>query len=151
MSRTTARIRKQTCKILAYLAILFLAASGCAQSGRDLTITAVPFAFAIGNQVLPAGRYTITRVTDSSLKIMDARCHSVIFGARRTHGQPSESGARLVFHRYHEVAFLAEVWFGGENDGNVVGPSRQEQALLRAGTEESFELSARNAKGRHIR
>jgi hypothetical protein len=79
----------------------------------------IPFAFTLGDKTLPAGQYTIER----------NRLVPELFMVRSTDGRATARGftkpvqrpttqphAKLVFHRYGDQYFLAQVWRmdGGE-------------------------------------
>ena len=44
---------------------------------------------------------------------------------------PSKTRARLIFHRYGQTYFLAEVWTGGDSTGRQLLKSKQERSMER--------------------
>ena len=102
-----------------------------AQSTPKIVAT-VPFEFSVGYKALPAGEYSVRSIASagkglliqssdgkvSALRLSDA--------TRRTKDRPK---ARLVFHRYGERYFLAEVWSGLDNSGRQLLRSQEELAI----------------------
>lgn len=104
-------------------------ASANAQSANGV-ISNIPFEFVVGNETLPAGEYRINTALEPALAIKSADLkHSAM---RMTNGTKpsSERRARLVFRRYGQKYFLAEVWNGSER-GRQLTKSRQERAIER--------------------
>ena len=76
----------------------------------------VPFDFVVAGKTLPAGAYAINLDADQSgmVKIQSADARKAVFAL--THNGPIERGkndATLVFHRYGDRYYLAEVTKGG--------------------------------------
>ena len=92
----------------------------------------IPFDFTAGKANLKAGSYTITRVSEKTLKIRSADGeNSVLVNAPLTIGaRDFKSGERLVFNRYGNDYFLTQVWLTIEQ-GRQLFPSRAEQAAAR--------------------
>ena len=112
------------------LAIAFATAvvSAQAQSAKTV-ISNVPFEFIVADKTLPAGKYRINRSIGNALKIWTSDAAAI----RLTNEiEPSKDGrARLVFHRYGDRYFLAEVWSGSGDVGRQLLKSRQERAIER--------------------
>ena len=112
------------------LAIAFATAvvSAQAQSAKTV-ISNVPFEFIVADSTLPAGKYRVNRSIGNALKIWTTDAAAF----RLTNEiQPSkDERARLVFHRYGDRYFLAEVWTGGGDPGRQLLKSRQERATER--------------------
>ena len=88
----------------------------------------VPFAFKVGSAQLPAGTYEITAASDSAVAIHNRQSRVGALSMVRKE-YPSNSSAKLIFHRLGDQYFLAEIWRGGGNGGMVLPPSKQEKAL----------------------
>ena len=112
------------------LAIAFATAvvSAQAQSAKTV-ISNVPFEFIVADRTLPAGKYRVNRSIGTALKIWTSDAAAI----RLTNEiEPSKDRrARLVFHRYGNRYFLAEVWTGGGDPGRQLLKSRQERAIER--------------------
>lgn len=89
----------------------------------------IPFEFVVGDQSLPAGSYTVRAIADASdalrIRGVEAKASAVRL---TTAVQGKASNAKLVFHRYGQRYFLAEVW-STTNDGRELMASRQERAI----------------------
>ncbi|MEP6636432.1 MAG: hypothetical protein ABJB97_06875 [Acidobacteriota bacterium] len=114
------------------LAFVTAIATANGQTSHRL-VTDIPFQFVVGDKALPAGRYEVRQLTmggqvlaiaDPSTKI------SIVRLTNQISANKSNTQARLVFHRYGERYFLAEVW-DGESPGKRLQSSRQERAIER--------------------
>ena len=104
--------------------------SANAQSQRRL-VTNVPFEFVIGDKALPAGEYVST---SGSAVLVIQGSENKETALRLTNSITSRSNKsepRLVFHRYGQTYFLAEVWSGGDEQGRQLLPSKQERQMKR--------------------
>jgi len=112
------------------VAIAFATAvvSAQAQSAKTV-ISNIPFEFIVADRTLPAGEYRVNRSIGNALKISTRDAAAF----RLTNElEPSKDGrARLVFHRYGNRYFLAEVWTGAGDVGRQLLKSRQERAIER--------------------
>jgi len=109
---TSARALITTC-------LLFTAVTLFAQTTpnqRLMTIN-VTFAFSAEGHALPAGEYLVLTVTpERSIRIVSADGkHSAIVNTLPNYASPPSTNSRLVFHRYGNEYFLAQVWTGGQN------------------------------------
>ena len=98
---------------------LLLTAAGFAQmrSSQQLMKVNIPFAFGVQDQSLPAGQYLVFTVTpERSIRIVSANGkHSAIVNTLPNYAKEPSSNSRLVFHRYGNEYFLAEVWTAGQD------------------------------------
>jgi len=132
-------MKRQVVKSLTMLTMIatitFAAAvvSANAQS-QQRVIANVPFEFVIGDKALPAGEYS-ARLTSSDGSILvlqkDDSSNTAVRITNSIVPRPNKTQARLVFHRYGQTYFLAEVWAGGDNTGRQLLPSKQERQLKR--------------------
>jgi hypothetical protein len=93
----------------------------------------IGFDFVVGDKTLPAGQYFVTPVNAAgdALTIQGAdNGKSVIRLSVRTEQDRNKMRAQLVFHRYGQNYFLAEVW-SGERTGRELAKSKQERAIER--------------------
>ena len=92
----------------------------------------IPFDFVVGEKTLSAGRYSVSTDTQdhSVLSIRNMKLNSAAVRlSSPVQSQRSKKDARLVFHRYGQTYFLAEVWQGGENSGWALHSSKAERKL----------------------
>ena len=107
--------------------------SANAQSQRRLSAN-VPFDFVIGEKTLPAGEYGASLTSNDGSTVVIQRDYSSDAAVRLTNSinpKPNKTQARLVFHRYGQTYFLAEVWTGSDDIGRQLLQSKQEQHMKR--------------------
>jgi hypothetical protein len=130
---------KQILKSLTMLTLvvgLMLAASvvsANAQSTSDHVTADIPFDFIIANKTLPAGRYTVRAATSDgqgmSIRSSDGKSAAIIFSSSVAE-KSKERNARMVFYRYGQQYFLAQVWSGNDY-GRQLRQCKKERNLQR--------------------
>jgi hypothetical protein len=127
-------MRKQFLKgfamLVGIITVAMVTAVASANGQSMPTKANIPFEFVVGNRSLPAGAYTIRSVssTGEALRVVNGR-NSKDSAARLTVEASGKSQqAKLVFHRYGDRYFLAEVWSSPE-DGRQLLPSKEERAI----------------------
>ncbi|MGB9234034.1 MAG: hypothetical protein WCC04_06440 [Terriglobales bacterium] len=113
-----------------------LTAGAVGQSMRGGQIVQVPFPFVVAERTLPAGRYFVTNIGETRLRIYSAERQSLV----QTHtvqGHAPEGSGKMVFHRYGDVYFLAEVWAPGRDVGQQLTKSRAEDEVRKLKATES--------------
>jgi hypothetical protein len=79
----------------------------------------IPFAFNVGNTTLPAGDYTVRVLNPNSdrrvlqIRSKDGRMSALIHTTGATSNNPDD--AKLVFHRYGDTYFFAQVQMAGDS------------------------------------
>jgi len=126
-----------TKKILNTLAglILLFAVAAPLQAGSilnpEMTVT-VPFEFAAGDKVLPAGDYTVQVNPERGSVVLRGEGHrSQILLTIRKKSRTVPVLGKLVFQRYGTRFFLAEVWSQNNATGETLAPSAREKELAR--------------------
>jgi hypothetical protein len=97
---------------------LFTAATLFAQTeSQRLMKVNIPFAFSAENHSLPDGEYLVLTVTpERSIRIVSADGkHTAIVNTLPNYAKSPSESSRLVFHRYGNEYFLAQVWTAGQN------------------------------------
>jgi hypothetical protein len=128
-------MKKQTLRIFTMVSLLtvLMVASVCANADGRMRVN-IPFAFTVADQTLPAGEYTFERnqIIPQLLMIrsIDGRATARGF-TMHVKSQTTQSQARLVFHRYGNRYFLAQVWRGVMDDGLAFLKSRAERAAAK--------------------
>jgi hypothetical protein len=103
---------------------------------RGPVLSQVPFDFVVGSKTLPAGNYEVRSATSSGEALVvrnsDTK-ESIIRLTNVIHARTDNdnSKTRLIFHRYGQNYFLAEIWAGGDSDGRQLLQSKQERAMKR--------------------
>lgn len=132
-------MRKQMIKgfsmVLMIVSVAFFTAvvSANGQSVKQV-VADIPFNFIVGDKMMTAGQYSVKAFSQAGDALLiserDTR-ESAIRLTSLLDANPKDTRARLVFHRYGQHYFLAEVWSGGDNDGRRLLRSRQERAIER--------------------
>jgi hypothetical protein len=125
--------------VLALGAAAVLAGNGL--YAQQSAVAKIPFDFAVQTANMPAGEYTLARVSEASgvIRLQSLSTgHSVLAlapnGTSTDKGNPNEKG-KLIFHRYGDRYFFAEVWMPNGGLCGAVKPSKLEREL-RASKEE---------------
>src|SRR5262249_36532270 len=95
----------------------------------------VPFAFAVGKTALPAGEYRIDSLGTENrvllIRSMDQNAQaSTISNTGRSLEKSDQT--KLVFHRYGDRYFLAEIWVQGYSSGHQLPQSKREKEFMAA-------------------
>jgi hypothetical protein len=112
------------------LALATAVASANAQSANRIAAD-IPFDFSVGYKIMPAGGYTVKPVSASNA-LMIQTADGTMAAVRlsdETERAKNIPHARLVFHRYGERYFLAEVWNGFDKTGRQLLKSLEESSL----------------------
>jgi hypothetical protein len=125
--------RKLYSLVLVALSVLMLHATGVAQSNLHVRAN-VPFGFTLENKNFNAGTYDITQLEPSVLTFQNAADGtSIMIRVSEAHSEVSDSPTpALVFHRYGEKYFLAQVARPQTNAAMTVPVGTQEKELARA-------------------
>ena len=122
---------------------LVVAAGAYAQTAQRFQAN-IPFDFAAGSQNLPAGHYTLDPGTAPGTVIIKSADNNavamVMANAIRSVG--SQKDATLVFHRYGNQYFLAEVW-GASDSGYQLPKTSLERELARRSVPDSATVLAK--------
>ena len=119
--------------LLLVLALATAVASTNAQSSNKV-VADIPFEFSVGYKTMPAGEYAVRTVTSSGNALMIQSADGKLAAVRlsdETERAKNNSHARLVFHRYGQRYFLAEVWNGIDKTGRQLLKSSEESAIER--------------------
>ena len=137
----------KSARTLITICLVFTAATLLAQttvSQRLMTVN-VPFAFAVEDHSLPAGEYLVLTVTpERSIRItsIDGK-HSAIVNTLPNYAKTPSANSRLVFHKYGDEYFLAQVWTGGQNVArNPISSKRAMEIASSGGTPETLTVIA---------
>jgi hypothetical protein len=93
----------------------------------------IPFAFTAGEATLPAGTYTIKRLSQTSdallIASVDGKASAAVQAAGTLERKRTSLPAKLVFHQYENAYYLAQVWAESSTVGREVSMSKAERAL----------------------
>lgn len=114
-----------------------LAANASAQTSAQQRIHAdIPFSFNVGEKTLPAGVYTFAVINPSSdrkalqIRSLDGR-FTAITQTSLSRGNHADH-AKLVFRRYGDRYFFAQIDIGDDATTLIAGRSRAERSTRRA-------------------
>ena len=147
-------MRKQVLRVLVMFSVLAILAvsSAYAQSSNRQTAY-IPFAFSVGNKDFPAGEYAVSRLNPSAdrtalgIRSADSRTGSIVLTTPIQAAKTSEK-AMLVFSRYGDQYFLAQVWTPADAMGLAIAKSRAERALAKTGAVPERMIVALNSRTR---
>lgn len=113
------------------MALVSAAATVNAQTPRKV-VADVPFEFSVGYKTMPAGGYIVQAVPSAGNALLIQSADAKSSALRRSEAtvpMKDKKHARLVFHRYGERYFLAEVWSGLDVSGLQLVKSQEERAI----------------------
>lgn len=99
-------MQKQLWKTVTFLAAIRATSTALGQSNRGHTIADIPFAFTVANHTRSAGRYTVTRLGETTLRIFSPHNQGTVVLTQAVEGRAPGSTGEMVFHRYGDVYFL---------------------------------------------
>lgn len=114
-------------------ALTFVAFTGVATAQEQLVVN-IPFDFVAGNKTLPAGEYYVRAAgSERSLVLVDredpfasAFVHTIDIITNQTQSQ-----SKMVFSRYGERYFLAQIWSQGNTRGSQLIKSNREKEIAK--------------------
>ena len=103
----------------------------------------VPFEFSLSQQFMPAGNYEISSEGEKLLAVRNLDSMKTCMVIESVHVQASQTSeaphAKLVFHKYGDQYFLAEIWDGSDL-GIQIRESKHEKEMKWARTDSGPEL-----------
>ncbi len=130
-------MKKQVLKIFSMLSLAVTLAVAAVYANPAGQLRAnIPFDFSVGNETLPAGVYTVAPMTTSSVLLIrrkDGR-EGVLIHTHGVQARREQNQTKLVFRRYGDQYFLAQVWTAGDSDGRELSKSRTERELIKSGS-----------------
>jgi len=124
---------KKIVSTLAGLILLFAVAAPLQASSSlnsEMTVV-VPFNFAAGDKILPAGEYTVRVDQDRSCVVLRQGRHNLVMllTVHNYSSVPPQRG-KLVFKRYGASFFFSEVWNQYNPTGQELIPSAREKEMF---------------------
>lgn len=117
--------------LLLIVAVAFVTAIVSANAQSRSARANIPFEFVVGTKTLHAGSYSVTAMPgDSRVRISSDEESVLRLAINAESSKPAEKG-KLVFRRYGNRYFLAEVWNAGEQYGQQLLKSKEEKAIER--------------------
>jgi hypothetical protein len=128
-------MKKQILWMPLILMAMFATAAVSTRAQTSTSIRAdVPFDFIVGNKTIPAGRISahgVSAAVAGALTIMNSDQGEIVLRAgRRVPGADRSEECKLVFHKYGDRYYLAQIWLAGYEAWSVM-KSKEEQSLER--------------------
>jgi hypothetical protein len=125
-------MKSQVTRILS-IGIALVAVAALQAQDRALTAN-VPFSFYMGSSAMAQGAYRVDELSHGAVVMMRSKAASKTVTAHQIVGKKQVEPARLVFHRYGDSYFLAEIWTGDASNGRALAASAREKELTRNGS-----------------
>lgn len=97
----------------------------------------VPHSFIVKDKTLPAGKYTVKRLSDTQPNVLEIRSddgrNAVTFEAETAQANQIPSKAELVFNKLGDQYFLSEIWTPDSSLGYQVPKTKAEESLEGSG------------------
>jgi hypothetical protein len=113
------------------VAVTMLASTRVARAQEQILVN-VPFDFVAGNKTLPAGEYAVKTIGPTHTLVLidrnDATASAFLTTNPVVASEP-QSESKLVFNRYGDRYFLAQVWTAGYASGRQLMKSDREKEV----------------------
>ncbi len=128
-------MKKQIILTIAILSFVAAASFSVLAQARQLTVN-IPFNFTIKERALPAGRYTLETIRlagSDALRFVsaDGRISATVF-VRAERAESVKEEPRLIFNRYADQYFLAEVFGFERGTAHELTRSKKEDHLAKS-------------------
>ena len=121
-------------RVTSILSIGIALVAVAAVQAQDKTVTAnVPFSFYMDRSAMPQGAYKVEELSHGVMVRMWSADAINAVTTRAIAGKKQIEPARLVFHRYGEDYFLAQIWTGDSSNGQAIALSPREKELAQSG------------------
>lgn len=105
----------------------------------------IPFDFIVNGKTLPAGNYEVRRITEAPegliIRNLNNKHDHSVFETETVDQNRLPRHDEIVFDRYGDTYFLAEVLSGGMEEGRRLAPSHAEKQMRR-----ESEMASNNAQ-----
>jgi hypothetical protein len=143
---------KKTNYLLSLFIALVFAVTMCPSKSQAQVIgnleADIAFQFQVGNTELPPGKYTIHMLDNSDLTVMEISSadgkKSAVFDVRDDDANAPPADNELVFNKYGNRYFLAELFDESNPHGSAVIESRDEQRMDKAATKTQEHVATRH-------
>ncbi len=114
--------------------VVFLTLAATPSHAQILVKADVPFEFSAGQGMLPAGDYAITQNgIQAAVTLSSGRRGVQIMLPQTIEFLDHQDATKLVFHRYGDQYFLAEIWSGLDGSVRKLNVNPQERQLAKSG------------------
>jgi len=135
-------MKKQVLFSLLTTVLLMAAGSAYAQLGSKQEVRAnVPFDYKVGNATMKAGDCSIRPAGTENALLIRGNGSSALALSGSVSGKAA-SETKLVFNKYGDQYFLAQVWVAGEEIGTQLPRTRAENELMSKASPDSVVILA---------
>jgi hypothetical protein len=130
---------KKRAFVMAGLLALSIMAVTQVALGQDSMVVNIPFEFVAGKATLPPGEYIVQAPESGSAVLLINRTTpnaSIVLVTMPARSRDPQSASKLVFNRYGNRHFLAQVWKAGYAQGKQLLKSPREKELSRVASNE---------------
>ena len=123
-------MKNQIYKLTAILAVFFgLAVANVQAQAPSKVEVNIPFEFSAGKETLKAGVYTIKRMSGNlvTLRNVDDDSAVILNAPVNLSSTNADAGERLVFNKYGDEYFLAQIWLSADSGRQVLKEKKQQQ------------------------
>jgi hypothetical protein len=141
--RTVNVMRLKSIALIGIVTTLLAAPLAMAQQTDPIHFR-TPFAFVVGETLLPAGAYTVSVVSPTGTLLFKSETGSVsaLASSMSTESLDTSNRLKLVFHRYGTHYYISEIWTPGYKAGRTVTPHAAEVQLAKKETQQHVVLYA---------
>jgi hypothetical protein len=133
-------------KAFALLVMMVVLAAGVASAQSTEPVNfRTPFAFVVGDRLMPAGEYTVQVLPVTAVLSFRSRADgnlNVFVNSIPMQKAETESRFRLVFHRYGSHYYVSEIWTPGYRTGRTMLQQPSELRLAKSTTQQHVTLYA---------
>jgi hypothetical protein len=126
-------MKQQGSYLTVLLTTLLTLAAAVGQTDPGVLKARIPFSFVVAGRTLPPGRYVLSTLGEQTVRVASSHNQSAFVMTSRVDVRVPAASGKLVFHRYQDVYFLAQVWRAGSSHGKQVFKSPVEEDLERKG------------------
>jgi hypothetical protein len=116
------------------LLMSFLVTYILAQDTAIPVVAKIPFEFILSDRQMPAGRYTIRHTISNNHYLTVRNEDNSMVEIACTYNLQSRSAVvegKLIFNRYGDQYYLAEVWWPNDTIGHIIDKTEREKALIK--------------------
>jgi hypothetical protein len=139
------KARQMTWVFIAFVCALMIHPSKAHAQIIDTLEGNIPFQFQAGDALLPPGNYSIRMVENSGLKFMQITSQgtsaSAFFRVSETDLKSAPTQNELIFNKYGDHYFLAQLFEEGDPSGSEVVESNYEKKVSKAATESKVHVA----------
>jgi hypothetical protein len=137
-------MKKQVLFSVLTMVLLMAAGTANAQLGSKQQLRFnVPFDYKVGNATMKAGDYSVQRAGDTENALLIRGNGSSAFTLSGSVSGKAAGEDKLVFNKYGDQYFLAQVWMQGEETGAQLPRTRSEKELMSKAQPDSVVILAR--------